>query len=68
LKRPGIVVSELNFWKFLIPLFGAVLSWILLPGEKPQVLTILGMVIIAGSLILLNLVQRKNHMHLKEKD
>jgi drug/metabolite transporter (DMT)-like permease len=68
LKRPGIVVSELNFWKFLIPLFGAILSWILLPEEKPQVLTILGMVIIAGSLILLNLVQRKNRMYLKEKN
>jgi len=68
LKRPGIVVSELNFWKFLIPLFGAILSWLLLPGETPQVLTILGMAIIAGSLILLNLVQRKNHMYVKEKN
>ena len=67
LKRPGIVVSELNFWKFLIPLFGAILSWLVLPEETPQILTMLGMVIIAGSLILLNLVQRKNHMYLKEK-
>ncbi len=67
LKRPGIVVSELNFWKFVIPLFGALLSWILLPGEKPQVLTSLGMVVIAGSLIILNLVHRKKHVNLEEK-
>jgi len=67
LKRPGIKVSDLNFWKFLIPLFGAVLSWILLPGEEPQLLTILGMVVIALSLIILNLVQRKNRGYLKEK-
>lgn len=61
LKRPGIKVSHLNFWKFLIPLFGAVLSWILLEGEKPQILTLLGMFTIAISLVVLNLVQRKNH-------
>jgi drug/metabolite transporter (DMT)-like permease len=67
LKRPGTKVSELNFWKFLIPLFGAILSWILLPNEKPQLWTVLGMVVIAGSLVGLNLVQRKNHVFLKEK-
>jgi drug/metabolite transporter (DMT)-like permease len=67
LKRPGTRVSDLNFWKFLIPLFGALLSWILLPGEKPQLFTLLGMVIIAVSLILLNLVQGKKHAFIKEK-
>jgi drug/metabolite transporter (DMT)-like permease len=67
LKRPGTKVSDLNFWKFLIPLFGAILSWILLPGEQPQLLTLLGMVVIAISLIVLNLVRRKNHEILKEK-
>jgi drug/metabolite transporter (DMT)-like permease len=59
LKRPGIKVSDLNFWKFLIPLSGAMLSWILLPGEQPQIVTLLGMFVIAISLIVLNLVQRK---------
>lgn len=67
LKRPGTKVSELNFWKFLIPLFGAILSWILLPNEEPQLLTVLGMIVIASSLVSLNLVQRKNHAILKEK-
>ncbi len=67
LKRPGIVVSDLNLWKFLIPLFGAVLSWILLPGEYPQVLTIVGMIIITSALVISNLVQRKNRSFIQEK-
>ena len=60
LKRPGIVVSDLNLWKFLIPVFGAVLSWILLPAEQPAPITLAGMMIIASSLVILNLVHRKN--------
>ena len=45
-------VSELNLWKFIIPVVGAILSWLLVPGEKPELLTITGMIIITGSLIL----------------
>ena len=67
LKRPGIVVSDLNLWKFLIPVFGAVLSWILLPAEHPEPVTIAGMLIIASSLIILNLVNRKKHPIIQEK-
>lgn len=52
LQRPGVKVSELNLWKFIIPVMGAVLSWILVPGEDPEILTIIGMLIIMGSLIL----------------
>ena len=59
LKRPGIKVSELNLWKFLIPLSGAILSWIILPAEKPEALSIAGMVIIALSLIILNTINKK---------
>ena len=51
LQRPGVKVSELNLWKFIIPVVGAILSWILVPGEKPEWLTIAGMVIITSSLI-----------------
>lgn len=51
LQRPGVKVSELNLWKFIIPVVGAILSWILVPGEKPEWLTITGMVIITSSLI-----------------
>lgn len=51
LQRPEVKVSELNLWKFIIPVVGAVLSWLIVPGEKPDWLTIAGMVIITGSLI-----------------
>ena len=67
LKRPGIKVSDLNLWKFLIPLFGAVLSWLLVPGEEAHLLSIIGMIIIAISLLVLNLVNRKKHVIIQEK-
>ncbi len=51
LQRPHVKVSELNLWKFIIPVVGAILSWLLVPGEKPEWLTITGMVIITVSLI-----------------
>lgn len=50
LQRPNVKVSELNLWKFIIPVAGAILSWILVPGEKPEWLTITGMIIITSSL------------------
>jgi drug/metabolite transporter (DMT)-like permease len=52
LQRPGVKVSELNLWKFIIPVVGAILSWLIIPGENPEWLTITGMIIITGSLIL----------------
>ncbi len=52
LQRPGVKVSELNLWKFIIPVVGAILSWVLIPGEKPEWLTIAGMFIITTSLIM----------------
>jgi drug/metabolite transporter (DMT)-like permease len=51
LQRPHVKVSELNLFKFIIPVVGAILSWLLVPGEKPEWLTITGMVIITASLI-----------------
>jgi drug/metabolite transporter (DMT)-like permease len=59
LQRPGVKVSELNLWKFIIPVVGAVLSWLLVPGENPEWLTICGMIIITGSLILFFLNARE---------
>jgi drug/metabolite transporter (DMT)-like permease len=67
LKRPGILISNLNLWKFLIPLFGAILSWILLPDEQAQWVTIVGMIIITSSLVISNLVHRKNRSTIQEK-
>lgn len=54
LKRPNVKVSNLNTWKFIVPVLGAILSWIILPDESPNLLAIVGMVIIALSLVLLN--------------
>jgi drug/metabolite transporter (DMT)-like permease len=54
LKRPGVKVSELNFWKFIIPVLGAILSWLLLPNENPTLIAIVGMVLVAIALISLS--------------
>lgn len=54
LKRPGIKVSYLNSWKFIIPVFGAMLSWILLPGEHPDRFAVSGMIVVGTSLLVMN--------------
>ena len=59
LQRPGVKVSFLNIWKFLIPVSGAILSWLLIPTEKPDSVAFAGMTLIAVSLILLNYANRK---------
>lgn len=59
LKRPAVKVSELNTWKFLIPVSGAALSWIILTDEKPDFISIFGMAIIAISLLALNYSNRR---------
>ena len=55
LNRPGVKVSGLNIWKFLIPVFGALLSWLILPDESPVMVQIAGMLFIVLSLVVLNL-------------
>jgi drug/metabolite transporter (DMT)-like permease len=52
LQRPGVKVSELNLWKFINPVTGAVLSWLLIPDENPELLTFAGIIIITFSLII----------------
>lgn len=44
-------VSTLNIWKFIIPLAGATLSWILIPGESPDLLTLTGMALIIAGIV-----------------
>lgn len=51
LRRPGVKVSELNIWKFIMPVFGAALAWTFLPGESPALLPVLGMVLVALSVL-----------------
>jgi drug/metabolite transporter (DMT)-like permease len=59
LQRPGVKVSELNLWKFIIPVVGAILSWLLIPEENPEWLTISGMIIITVSLIMFYMSTRE---------
>jgi len=59
LKRKGVKVSILNFWKFIIPVLGAILSWIILSDESPDLTSISGVALIALSLVALNYANRK---------
>lgn len=59
LKRPGVKVSYLNFWKFLIPVAGAILAWTILPNEHPDIASVAGVFITGISLVLLNVSKRK---------
>lgn len=60
LRRPDVKVSELNMWKFLIPVSGAILSWIILADESPDRVSVAGMVFIGIALVVLNLSYRRN--------
>lgn len=51
LKKPGVKVSDLNLWKFIIPVFGAILSWIILPDESPSLFPIVGMCCVTLSIL-----------------
>jgi len=53
LRRPTVKVSKLNIWKFLIPVLGAILSWIILPNESPDRISVSGMILIGFSLVIL---------------
>lgn len=53
LKKGTLKVSEINMWKFIIPVNGAVLSWIILPGEAPDLISISGMILVAIAIIMI---------------
>lgn len=52
LQRPGVKVSELNLWKFITPVAGAIFSWMLIRDEHPEWLTFFGMIVITIALVL----------------
>ena len=54
LARPGVKVSELNMWKFLIPVVGSMESRALMPDEYPQLYSVVGLLVLTSSLVLLN--------------
>ena len=58
LNRPDVKVSELNIWKFLIPVTGSILSWLFVKGESPDFPTILGMAVITVALLLVQAPDR----------
>ncbi len=59
LGREGVKVSELNMWKFLVPVTGCVLAWLLLPSESPTWESVIGITIIVAALQL-NQYKRKS--------
>ena len=52
LQSKGAKVSDINMCRLINPILGAVLSWIMLPGEYPTFSTVAGMIIIVSSLII----------------
>lgn len=60
LKNPEIKVSELNIWKFIVPVSGVLLSWLIIPGEKPDIYSLTGILIITTALITLQWNPQKN--------
>jgi len=60
LKKEKVKVSELNMWKFILPVFGALISWIFLKNDSPTVLSVLGMLIVAFSVLFFNLRKRNS--------
>ena len=54
IKKKKAILSKINIWKFLIPVFGVLISWILLKEPITQKI-ILGMSIIVFSIVILGL-------------
>jgi len=68
LRVPGIHVSELNLWKFIVPVFGGLLSWIILPDEHPDWITLIGMLSVAASIATFNLCLIRSECQLTEEE
>ncbi|MDP2336427.1 MAG: DMT family transporter [Bacteroidota bacterium] len=61
LRRVSVKVSELNIWKFLIPVSGAILSYLILPDESPDAVSVSGMILIGLSLVILSISHRNRN-------
>lgn len=51
IRLPQVKVSELSLWKFIVPVCGAILSWIILPEEHWDFPSLLGILLITSSII-----------------
>lgn len=52
LQSKGAKVSDINMCRLINPVLGALLSWLILPGEYPTFSTVAGMLIIVSSLVI----------------
>jgi len=52
-----VKVSTLNVWKFLIPVVGATLSWMMLRDEHPDLWALIGLCCIGISIVTFNLTE-----------
>ena len=59
LKRPNVSVTDINQWKFIIPFFGAILSWLFVSGESPTTNSITGMSLILASVLFYEFIKQK---------
>ena len=59
LEQDGVKVSELNIWKFIIPIVGSILSWIMLKDEEPRWQEIVGILIISAAIIVLQYTPKR---------
>ena len=66
LQSKGAKVSDINMCRLINPILGAILSWIMLPGEYPTFSTVAGMIIIVFSLIFY--FRGKEYFENKEKN
>lgn len=65
LQKPYVKVSQLNVWKFIIPVLGAISSWIVLPNESPDGAAITGMFFVGVSILGYNYLNGKEKKALK---
>ena len=62
LQRPDVKVSELNIWKFVIPVAGALMSWLFLPNENPDASIVVAMILVALSVYMLYAPKRNTRV------
>lgn len=60
LKDRAVPVTTLSIWKFIIPVAGALFSWIIIPGESPDLLSLGGMGAAALAVLIFFSPQRRN--------
>ena len=72
IARPDTKVSELNMWKFLIPVIGSIESWLFISNDKPTLNSIIGLIVITLALLIFSFIpvlyEKKHRNHTKAID